>query len=61
MLGGFLVKNKRIIYSYLFSIIGPKFKSKIIKNNLKIFSNTTSILNHEEIIKNVDELWDDFY
>ncbi len=48
----FGLKISRIIYSYLFSIIGPKFKSKkIIKNNLKIFSNTTSILNHEEIIK----------
>ncbi len=48
----FGLKISRIIYSYLFSIIGPKFKSKkIIKNNLQIFSNTNSNLKHEEIIK----------
>ena len=49
------LKISRIIFSNLFSIVGPIFRSKkIIENNLKIFSNKNPALNHKKIIK---EMW----
>ena len=49
------IKISRKIFSYLFLIVGPLFKStKIIKKNLKIFSSTNIFLDDKEII---DYLW----
>ena len=48
----------RKIFSYLFSIIGPIFKSKkIIKNNLKIFLNSYIEFNEKEII---NRMWKNY-
>ena len=44
----------RIIFSYLFCLFGPIFKSKkIIKKNLNIFSKNLSNNRKREIIKNM--------
>ena len=48
------IKLSRKIFSYLFSIIGPLFRSKqTIKKNLNIFSETISDQEREVIIKNM--------
>jgi KDO2-lipid IV(A) lauroyltransferase len=48
------LKISRKIFAYLFLFVGPLLKSKkIIKKNLKIFSDRVSNLNEEEIIKNM--------
>ena len=44
----------RKIFSSLFSLIGPFFKSKkIIKNNLKIFSKRVENVNERQITQNM--------
>ena len=44
----------RKLFSFLFCVIGPLFKSKkIIKKNLKIFSQSASNINEKQIIKNM--------
>ena len=44
----------RKLFSKIFAFVGPLFKSqKIIKNNLKIFSNKSEHLNEKKIIKNM--------
>ena len=44
------LKISRIIFAYIFTLIGPYFKSKkIIKNNLNIFSEITEDLDEKEI------------
>ena len=44
----------RKLFSILFCVIGPLFKSKkIIKKNLKIFSQSASNINEKQIIKNM--------
>ena len=48
------IKTSRKIFSFLFSNLGPFFKSKkIIKNNLEYFSHTISDLEKDIIIKNM--------
>ena len=48
------IKISRAIFSSLFFYLGPLFKSKkIIKNNIKTFSQNISRLDEEKIIKNM--------
>ncbi len=48
------LRISRKIFSFLFSIVGPFFKSKdIIKKNLDIFSSSSSYLDKKEIIKSM--------
>ena len=48
------IKISRIIFSNLFSLIGPIFKSKkILNNNLQIFSQNISKIEREIIISNM--------
>ena len=48
------ISLSRKLFSYIFSTIGPFFKSKkIIDKNLHIFSNDISILEKKKIIKNM--------
>ena len=50
--------TSRKIFAFLFSVVGPKFKSKkIIKNNLNIFSNRISNLEEKKII---DNMWKNY-
>jgi len=49
------LKISRIVFSKIFSLVGPYFKSeKIIKNNLNIFSKVAANLNGTEI---EDRMW----
>jgi len=44
----------RIIFSYLFSLVGPIFKSKtIVKKNLNIFSQNLSSDREDKIVQNM--------
>ena len=48
------LKLSRIIFSSLFCVIGPFFKSrKIVNNNLEIFSKENTQINKNEIISNM--------
>ena len=48
------IKISRTIFSNLFSLIGPIFKSKkILNNNLQIFSQNISKVEREIIISNM--------
>ena len=50
----FKISLSRMIFSSLFSLIGPIFKSKkIIKKNLEIFSPSISILERDKISKSM--------
>ena len=52
------IKISRLIFSFLFSLVGPLFKSKkIIKNNLKTFS--PNITNLEES-KISSDMWKNY-
>ena len=48
------IRLSRAIFAYIFSIIGPIFKSKkIIKNNLEIFSSYSSYMDAKKISKSM--------
>ena len=52
------LKISRKLFSHLFSLIGPIFKSKkIITNNLNIFSNKNSFIDEKKII---DVMWKNY-
>ena len=58
----FGIKISRRIFSHLFFLIGPIFKSsKIIKKNLKILASTNMLLDEKKIISSLEKLWHDFY
>ncbi len=52
------IKLSRFLFSFLFLLLGPIFKSKkIIENNLNIFSSKISNVNSKKIIK---EMWKNY-
>jgi len=52
------IKNSRIVFSYMFSLIGPIFRSKkIVKRNLEIFS---SQLTNKDKSKIINEMWKNY-
>ena len=52
------VRISKKIFSYLFSFVGPFFKSKkIIENNLNIFSSSISKLDKDQISK---KMWENY-
>ena len=52
------LSTSRKIFAFLFSTVGPIFKSKkIIKNNLSIYSNKISYLEEKKII---DNMWKNY-
>ena len=54
----FGLKLSRIIFSSLFSLVGPIFKSKkVIKKNLEIFSSNISTLEKSNISKS---MWENY-
>lgn len=59
-LAGFIlgIKNSRIVFSHIFSLIGPIFRSKkIVKRNLEIFS---SQLTNKDKSKIIIEMWKNY-
>ena len=52
------LKLSRFLFSFLFLLLGPIFKSKkIVENNLNIFSSKISNANSKKIIK---EMWKNY-
>ena len=52
------LKISRIIFSFLFSLVGPFFRSKmIIKKNLEIFSKRNPNINEKKIIQ---KMWNNY-
>ena len=56
------IKISRVIFSRLFSMIGPFFKSdKILEKNLSIFKKKSPSFEEKYKVKHVEKLWNDFY